>query len=215
MKTSIRYALLALIAGAFISGCSTMNVTEFKAQPASTYRYKAETNGLTLAVEPFTAKHQVKETFNTDVVSKGIIPVLVVVENNGSATYLLAKEKALVGKGSTNALTGQLSTGGTGDTAAKVGAGFLAVSIISGPAVVVAAPLLIGGMKAMSNADVIRHNLSDKALASHTIEPGKRAYGFLYFQLAKGQKFTGTHQVVVELTSAAGGEPLSFLFNVQ
>src|SRR5687768_8155895 len=133
MKTQIRYALLALTAGAFISGCSTMNVPEFKAQPASAYRYRAETNGLTLAVEPFTGKRQMKETFNMYIVNKGIVPVLVVAENNSSSSYLLAKEKAFVGKGSTKALTQQLSTGGTGDTAAKIGAGFLAVSIVSGP----------------------------------------------------------------------------------
>jgi hypothetical protein len=184
-------------------------------QETTAYQYTAGTNGLVVAVQPVTDKKQIKEMFNTDLLGNGIVPILVVVDNKSPSSYLLAREKVFVGKVSTNETMGRLSTGSAGETATKVGAGFLAVAIISGPAVVVAAPLLIGGMKAMSNADVIRHNLSDKALASHTVEPGQRAYGYLYFELAKGEKFEGGHQVVVELANTTQAQPLTFLFNVQ
>jgi hypothetical protein len=200
-------------------GCSTMKVPEFKVQETSSYQYTAQTNGLLLAVQPVTDKKQIKETFNIDLLGKGIVPILVVVENKTSSSFLFAKEKAVVAQANfaTNAtnLGQKLASGSGAEATVNTGAAFLGVAIFSGPAVVVAAPLLIGGMKAMSNADIIRHNLADKALASHTIEPGNRAYGYLYFELPKGAKFEGGHQVVLELTDTKSDQPLTFVFNVQ
>src|SRR5262245_42690859 len=79
-----------------LAGCSTMKVPELKVQDASTYEFIAQTNGLVLAVQPLTAKDKVKETFRTDLVGKGIVPILVVVENKSASSFLLEKEKVFV-----------------------------------------------------------------------------------------------------------------------
>jgi hypothetical protein len=203
-----------------LAGCATMKVPELKLQETSAYKYTAETNGLVVAVQPVTDKKQVKETFRTDLLGKGVVPILVVVENKTPSSFVLAKEKVYVVDANTGTNAGTLGQkfahGTAGEQTAMAGSAMLGVSVIAAPAaVVIAAPLLIGGMKAMSNADVIRHNLSDKALASHTVEPGKRACGYLYFELPKGTKFQGGHQVVIELASAAQHQPFTFVFNVQ
>jgi hypothetical protein len=108
-----------------------------------------------------------------------------------------------------------LPRGSGAENAALAGAALMGVAIVAAPAaMVVAAPLIIGSMKSMSNADVIRHNLSDKSLSSHTVESGHKTHGYLYFKLPEGEDFTGGHQVVVELVETDSGQPLTYVFNV-
>ena len=201
-----------------LTACSTMKVPEFKVRETASYQFATETNGLMVAVQPVTDKKQLKETFQVDLVNKGIVPILVVVENRSNSSFLVAKEKVHVvnASASTNSSVGRkVASGSGGEQTAMAGAALLGVAVLAAPAaVVVAAPLVIAGAKAASNADVIRHNLADKGLTSHTVEPGKRAYGYLYFDLPKGEKFGG-RQVLVELTDTATSQPLTFVFNVQ
>ena len=88
--------ILSFALATLIAGCTTMNVPEFKVQETKDYKHIAETNGLLVAVQPVTDKTQVKEAFRTDLVAKGLVPILVVVENKSSSSFLLAREKIFV-----------------------------------------------------------------------------------------------------------------------
>jgi hypothetical protein len=139
-----------------------------------------------------------------------------VVDNESNASVLVAKEKVFVVDAIDFASLGRkvaVTTIGTENAMNAAAAVFGAGLILAPAASLVAGPLLLAGAKSMSNAEVIRHNLSDKALYSHTVGPGQRAHGFVYFELPESVKLE-TRQVIVELHETASDQPLTFVFRL-
>jgi hypothetical protein len=180
--------VLSLLSSAFASGCATMKVPEAKVGSAESYALKAEDKGLLVAAHALTDTHEVEEAFNENLLKHGIVPILVVVENrSASSHYIVAKRNV----GAINRETAEKIIGGRGqaksDSAGSgllnTGTGVMLVGLGSLGASIIAAPLLIAGMKVASDAQVVEHNLRIKEFYSRTLEPGQRAFGYLYLKL--------------------------------
>src|SRR5947208_2667008 len=79
------------------TGCTTMEVTKMNAQAAGSYANSAQKSGVAIGVEPMLESRRMKETFKLNLIDRGLLPILLVVENNSpDASFILAKDKVYV-----------------------------------------------------------------------------------------------------------------------
>jgi hypothetical protein len=201
-------ALLPLVlAGALAAGCSTMSVPLAPIQPIESYPLRQEMRQLTVAVHPVTSAQEIDATFKTDLLDRGIVPILVIIDNkHPSASFIVARVGVAVVHNETAARSAAALPAARSETGAQV------ATVVG--AALISLPLVIGGMKFASDAQVIQHNLADKAFYSHTVAPGRRAQGYLYFDASNGKPLAGHHHVLVEVREAATRDPLRFVFPI-
>jgi hypothetical protein len=189
-----------------VVGCATMDIPEDKVRAGESYQLKAESKGLLVAVNPL-SEEEIEETFKTDLLKKGILPILIVAENHSlSTSFVLTKDKVTVvdrealetHKFDRTTVTSQTPGGGV----AAIGAAGIP-------------PLVIVGLKLASDAQVIQHNLGIKEFQSRTVGPGQKAHGYVYFQYPKGaaEKLNELN-VLIEATDCANYQPITFNFPI-
>jgi len=86
-----------LIISLFLNGCFWMRVEYEKAdiKQASSYKYSCNKSGLIISVDPYIEEERVDKVFRYDLLSKGILPVLVVFENKDAEDgYVLLKDQS-------------------------------------------------------------------------------------------------------------------------
>jgi hypothetical protein len=214
MKNKIlKKAIAALAIPSLAMGC--VSVKKVQTDKPDAYAQHAEKNGLVVAVKPFTDEKEVHDTFKMNLLSKGLLPILVVAENhNPSASFLIAKEDVYVLnelEGGTNNsrgknVTANLESGAT--AVGTLGALATAVSPVGGLGIV-----MIGAVMA-SNGAIIQNNLEDNLLASHTLAPGEKQQGFVYFEIPKKTPENAVYHVVANVKDAATGKAEIFDFVV-
>lgn len=197
----------------FGAGCTTMSVTPLTTCDAAAYAQHDQKGGLVIGIQPITNKGEVKDMFKVNLLDKGLLPILVVAENQSvSDSFIIAKEKITVltdaSGASSSSQRKQVTSGATGTALGITGAALAGVGSLA------AVPLVITGMKLASNATVIQHGLADKEFYSRTLGPGEKAQGFVYFQFPKESPPTGGHHVVAEIKNSATGETAIFDFSV-
>ena len=193
-------------------GCSTMKMTPLTTGRADSYAQHEQKNGVVVGIRPMTGKREIKDMFKVNLLDKGVLPILVVAENqSASASFIIAKDKVSIlneATGTTSSSQRKKVTSGSGEALAITGGILVATGSL------VAAPLLFTGMQKASNATVIEFNLADKEFYSWTLGPGEKAQGFVYFQFPKGSPPSGNYHVVAEVKNPASGEATSFDFPV-
>ncbi len=164
----------ALLSLPLLGACATMEIPEY--QPPTVFEETRTEAGLELAVHPILEQAEAEANFAMPLLQEGVLALYIEAENrHPTANYLLLETEFELLSGDTleSQSAGFLSSGQSGGGAAAAMTGALLIN----------APLLFLGAKAMSDATVVRHNLVDKGFFSHTLAPGQRARGFVYFQL--------------------------------
>jgi hypothetical protein len=190
------------------SGCSTMKEPPLTTGSADSYTQHEQTNGVVVGIRPMTDKREIEDMFKVNLLDKGLLPILVVVENqNTSASFIIAKDKLFVlneGTGTTGSSQRKKVTSGAGEALAITG------SLLVASGSLVAAPLLFIGEQKASNASVIEFNLTDKEFYSRTLGPGEKAQGFVYFQFPKKSPPSVNYHLIAEVKNPATGEATTF-----
>ena len=202
----------------FASGCSTMKVPPLTTGSAGSYAQHEQKDGLVVGIQPMTDKREINDMFKVDLLDKGVLPVLIVAENqSASASFIMARDKISI----QNEATGTASssqrgkvTSGTGQALETTGVIMVGLGPLSLATAVVGLPLASVGMQKASSASVIEFNLADKEFYSSTLGPGAKAQGFLYYQFPKGSPPSGIFHVVAEIKNPASGETTAFDFPV-
>jgi hypothetical protein len=153
---------------------------------------------------------QIKDTFKVNLLDKGVLPVLVVVENKRPDTSItIARGKVCLhdqAAGTSSLPERKKVTSDAGRGLAAAGAVLTACCVI--PAI----PLLFEGMQMNSNASIIEFNLGDEEFYTHTLGPGEKAQGFVYFQLPGGASTSGNCHLIAEVNPPASREATAFDF---
>ena len=90
-------ACLCPVALLFLESCTTMSVTPLTTASAGSYELHQQNNGLAVSVQPMTDETQIEDMFKVNLLEKGTLPILVVVENQSSASsFIVAKEPITV-----------------------------------------------------------------------------------------------------------------------
>ena len=202
----------------FGAGCSTMKVAPLTTGSAGSYSQHEQKIGLVVGVRPMADKREIEEMFKVNLLDKGVLPILIVAENQSStASFIMAKEKiSILNEATGTAKSSQRGkvTSGAGEGLRDAGSVMVGVGGFLPPLLVVGAPLLFTGMQKASNVSVIEFNLADKEFYSSTLGPGEKAQGFVYCQFQKDSPLSGQFHVAAEVRNPATGEATSFDFPV-
>jgi len=207
------FSVVTLILG---SGCSTMKVPPLNSGKADSYTPHQLKNGVVVGIHPMTDKREVEDMFKVNLLDKGLLPILVVVENQSlDASFIVAQNKLAV----LNAATGTSSpsqrkkvTTNAGEAMQASGAIMVSLGGFVLPLLLIGLPIECTGMQHASDASVIEFNLGDKEFYSRTLGPGEKAQGFVYFQYPKESLTAGSYHVVAEVKNSATGETTTFDF---
>ncbi len=79
------------------SGCSTMKEPPLTTGSADSYTQHEQTNGMVVGIRPMTDKREIEDMFKVNLLDKGLLPILVVAENQSpAASFIIAKDKLFV-----------------------------------------------------------------------------------------------------------------------
>jgi hypothetical protein len=187
-----RLALVLSIATAF---AADKQPPPFKAGPANSYPSHQTNDKITMGVDPYVIGDKVKVAFGkVDPYQYGILPVLVVLENDSDVSIRLDGMKAEY-------------VGPNGDRVEATPArdvryakGPQRPSVIGGPAG--AAPKIFGKKNPLDAWEIEGH-----ALSAQMLPPGQAASGFLYFETGLQR---GATIYIRGLTEAKSGKELVF-----
>ena len=166
----------------------------FRPPAADTFAHRQTNSKVTIGVDAYTTPDKEKTAFGKlDLYSYGVLPVLIVIQNNGDKAIRLDRMKAEYVGPNRNRVDA---------TPAKD------VRYISGPSQpnVKISPLPTRTKKNPLNA----WEIEGRALAAKTLPPGESASGFLYFQAGLQP---GATMYLSGLTEPATGEEL-FYFEI-
>lgn len=83
---------LVLLSAVFmVTGCATYKAQVVSTDRVESYKYKAEKDGLKVAVEPYDQSDKTKAAFYVDVTSKNVRPVQLVIENTSVDNFLITR----------------------------------------------------------------------------------------------------------------------------
>jgi len=140
--------------------------TPFRAAPAASYPHHQTNDKVTIGVEPYLTEDKIKSAFGkVNPYAYGILPVLVVIQNDGDQTIRLNKLKAeYVGSGSN-----RVEATPAQDVRYSRGANRPTIPVGPIPSRIKKSPLDVW-------------EIEGRALAAEVLPPGRSASGFLYFQ---------------------------------
>lgn len=178
-------AWVLIFASILFSGCSSKRFPSYPVQQINQYSYHQEKGGLEVAIEPLLDKDKgkIEKYFGMNLLSSKIIPVFVVARNNStSSSFVLAKDRFLLGDVTGSGNTINRSKIGDISSAQAVGiAGVLLA--VSSPAILVSSPMVVAAASMASDAAEVKYNFELKQLRAGTLSPGEITSGFVYFPL--------------------------------
>lgn len=186
-------AMLTLIAF-FVTNCAPTEIRKVAVQKADHYKFTSQQDGLRISVDPYTEKNRIKDSFGCDLLSRGILPVLVVVENLSSEDgYIMVIDKASLMI--SNAVNDNKQVGEDQKNYELERARKRAHSLDGIQPVMVLFPLLAFAVLPFAqtaentyrNEVEIKRNLEQKLIVPKTIYQGGSHSGFLYFNLGKAE----------------------------
>src|SRR3954469_4536161 len=160
-----RLALVLSIAAAFAADKDT----PFKAAPAASYPHHQTNEGITVGVDPYASGEKIKVAFGkVDPYQYGVLPVLVVIQNDGQEAIRLDRLKvAYVGPGNQRVEA-------TPSREVRYAKGPQRPSVTPGP----------GGRVAIKSKKnpLDAWEIDGRAFAAQMLPAGQAASGFFYFQ---------------------------------
>ena len=194
LKTLIVASLSWLVVA--VTGCVTIESPDLAIQAVAQYRLHQVKDDLFVAVEQFRDKERILKYFGADLLSKGILPVLTVVENhNRNSSFILLKEQFSLISSNRSKSTEESES-------------------LLRPFPETAGAIL-GGTIALyfsTKASQIRHNLMTRELRMKAISPGGSQCGFVYFKLPDKHDLASTSGISVKAQNLQTDEVITFVF---
>jgi hypothetical protein len=205
----------------FLSSCAISAPPNLAVKPNQTFKFTKEEEGLTISIDPFFENERLRNYFGTNLLSYGILPVLVVAENHNPNTgFLLEKNQvSLVNK--KDITTGTQSSppvvppkgGVLPEVVTSVA--FSPTILILPPAAII--PIIMaGGFVEKQKADIriINDNLTKKEFVDKSLFPGELHSGFVYFQIKDKDMTTDIKQVLVKIKNMLSGKEIIFSYDI-
>jgi hypothetical protein len=188
-----RLALFMSIAAAFAADKDA----PFKAAPAASYPHHQTNGAVTIGAEAYVSGEKIKTAFGKlDPYQEGVLPVLVVMQNDGKETIRLDRLKVEY----------------VGPTTQRVVATpAREVRYVHGPERPGVVRGRLGGMKVKSKKNPLdAWEIEGRAFAAQMLPAGQTAYGFFYFPTAIE---TGSTIYISGMSEAGSGKEL-FYFEI-
>jgi len=177
IKTSLVVIMTLLFS---ITGCATYKRTPVQVGTLDTYKSKMSTKGITVAADPIDNEIEARENFYVDVTKANFFPVLIIVQNDTSDRIIFLKESVEL-------------TDPKGNYYRPVSSAVMADACEHNK---MAYALLGFGIFSYMSAEEANRKMAsdwrDKELPESSFtNPGRKRYGFLYFELPEGETLSG------------------------
>ncbi len=168
-----------------LTGCAGYTPTLVKMYPSGPNVNKAVQGDLTLYVEEYVTPEKSEAALDTEMAEEGVLPLLILVKNNGQQTLEVKTADILVrGDDVLKGLTPEEAVDRASRGAVGKAIGWsLIVPIIAIPVAVVAS----AAHTSKVNKQMV-HDFSSKAFEDGAILPDQNRSGFLFFELEEGRK---------------------------
>jgi hypothetical protein len=173
-----------LVLALLFSGCgASYKPTLSRFDPVGTNSKKISVGDLTVYVEEYASAAKSIRAFDTDLAAAGILPILILVENNGPAAFDLKLQDVVIRRDQPlKALTPRNAAMSAERSAFGEAAGW-SVAIAPIAPVVAPAAAALSAVETNRVNRQIDQDFSRKAFAGGSVEAGKRRSGFLFYQL--------------------------------
>lgn len=206
-----------------ITSCSAVEIKKVTAQKANFYKYTSEKAGLKISVDPYREENRLQECFGCNLLSRGVLPVLVVIENqNAEDGYILLKEKSGLVMKNTNSENNIPTNSYNTNELNKAEKNLTTFAIVGGiPLMLVpvaALPAIIAvGLSLQHKAQnerEIKRNYEEKKLLDKTIYQGGSDAGFLYFSLNCKEDIQKVEGILLIMMNIRSKETIPFIVHI-
>lgn len=167
-----------------LTGC-VVQVHSVTAPNASSCRFTGITAGLKISAEPFTEEDRLRKFFGDDLLSKGILPVLIVFENQDAEDgfSIVQEQVRLEIEQSRSELEKKTRA------SVNVDATEPPLTYSTSPVRDFTVGLLFGPLGSIAvethyrNLAIIARNMEEKKLTDRIVYPGSTHHGFIYFRI--------------------------------
>jgi hypothetical protein len=223
VKTKLRTILICCLS---VTGCATLTMPpNVPVDNVSKYNLSVEKEGLAIAVDPFFEKDRLKRFFDTDLLDNGILPIMIVVENNSKNDgYILDKNSFSIAMKSQPTSDSEKTTDPSISLNRKEidalnysAIGLIGTSLIIGPPILLVPGLIAdfyAGKKYVDNRK-INDNLLKKAFIDKTVYPNDSHSGFVYFKLKDRDDIQNICELLVVPIKISSDEKVIFEFRIK
>ena len=168
------------------AGCASYTPSLVRLDPSGPNLGKEVKGDLCIYVEEYATQEKCQKAFDTDLADEGVLPLLILVQNNGHQSYEVKVENITLRDGSTSikALTPEETAGKAKRGAVGRALGWsMIVPIISIPIAIVAS----ADHTSKVNKQIVE-DFKAKSFQDNIVMPNKEQSGFLFFQMDKERK---------------------------
>ena len=189
--------------------------------PVREYTYLQEKDKLIVAVEPYFETEKIITYFGTDLLSQGILPVLVVAENHHlKSGFLLDKTNISISK--QNAGNSESEVAATTNRQQIMPYSQKPEELRKSsrnlmPFAALFPVLIVPGMiidNQRADADSVIANLRKKLLIDRTIYPGQSNAGFVYFQMKDKEEINKVSSILIKSKMMISDEEIVFNYKI-
>jgi len=199
----MRRCLLSIILPALAGSAGAQEKGRFEARPAASYAARQTVDNVTIAVEPYKEREKQREAFGKiDLTKLGVVPVLVVIDNNtGHAVRLDRMRVSLI-----TADRQEVDPIPAGDV--ERSGRVRAPDMIPRTSPIPPIPGIGRGSK---RPEKDKWEIEAREFVAPVVDAGSRAYGFFYFRTGKGpDRLPGSKLYVTGLQHAPTGQDLLY-----
>jgi len=177
LKHRIVFVIVSLV---IVSGCASYTPSLVRLNPSGPNVMTGESGALRLYIEEFATPVKSKSAFDTDLAAEGVLPLLILLQNNGQQTYeVKAKDIAVRGSKPLKPFTPEEAADKASRSAVGRALGWsMIVPIISIPIAVTASAIHTSNVN-----DKIIQDFKAKLFPDGVILPTKEQSGFLFFEI--------------------------------
>ena len=215
-------ALVTLFAFVFY-GCAHSIQFPYPELKNESDRYQSISSGLRISVDPFTQDEKLDKFFGCDLLSRGVLPVFLVINNlDAEDGYVLINENTrLITKYDSNDINTMPSDGQPIDDnrstikTTNSSIGLLWLIPIIGPLIFVGTlPFMMVGGQKVKNEDNIRYNITKKQISERIIYKGDTHSGFIYFKVVGKEAYNKIVGIKLIMKNKRTDDVINFTINI-
>jgi len=202
----------------FSISCAATKLPEVEIRPLSQYSLSQRKSDIALAIDPYFEEERVKKYFGFNLLEDGILPVFLIVENQGDDLILIRPNdlvSAFGGLGLTAAAGGVAKT----DSAINQGeikqAEVMSSAVLAGMFLGMIIPILTSVVYGEKDFTLIRYNVRKKTLLDRTLSKNEAASGFVFLKVGDKPGLSKIRYLQVRVKNLRTGEMETFVYPVK
>jgi len=214
--------LIAMSIFFIIAGCA-VEIQQVIPQKVDQYNLKAQKAGVKISVDPYIEESRLQTHFGCDLLSRGILPVFVIIENVDSPDgYFLFQEKAQLSikaviENKEALVNNQLKNSNkdlqdASKRAEIISSLTLPISVLSPIGLFIAIGVQTATVQQVHNEIKIKQNIENCILVDKTVYSGGSHKGFLFFPLKSRDNVSNLKGLTLYIKNIRSGELVPFLF---